>query len=144
MNEFAFRSYTGADGYIAIVAPMGSYSYSYIDNVEVYPIPTCPRPANVVVDAATITTNSADISWVDSIATTWVVEYGPRGFVRGTGTTNIAYSTQHTLQGLDHSTNYDVYVTAVCSASDTSYSSFVTSFATACGTIDNFPFSAPG
>ena len=140
MNEFSLRSYNGADGYIALVAPMGSYSYSYIDNVEVYPIPTCPRPANVVVDTATITTNSADISWVDSVATTWVVEYGPRGFVRGTGTTNIAYSTQHTLQGLDHSTNYDVYVTAVCSASDTSYSSFVTSFATACGTIDNFPF----
>ena len=140
MNEFSFRSYTGADGYIAILAPMGVYSAAYIDNLEVYPIPSCPRPTNLVVDASTITTNSADISWVDSIGTMWMVEYGPRGFARGTGSVDIAYSTQHTLQGLDHSSFYDVYVSAVCSANDTSYSSFVASFSTLCGAIDNFPF----
>ena len=140
MNEFSFRSYNGADGYITILIPAGSYSVAYIDNVEVYPIPSCPRPTNVVVDASTITTNSADISWVDSIGTMWMVEYGPRGFARGTGSVDIAYSTQHTLQGLDHSSFYDVYVSAVCSANDTSYSSFVASFSTLCGAIDNFPF----
>ena len=138
MFEFNLSSYTGEDGYIAIVAPQGTTSYVYVDNVEVYPIPSCPRPTNVTVDPTTITTNSAMISWTDTIASSWMVEYGPRGFVRGTGTMEYATSQSHTLQGLDHSTYYDVYVYALCSATDTSYASFPVSFATLCSTME-FP-----
>ena len=136
--EFMFSSLDSIDGQIAIVALQGSTSYAYLDNVEVYPIPSCPRPTNVTVDPTTITTNSAMISWTDTIASSWMVEYGPRGFVRGTGTMEYATSQSHTLQGLDHSTYYDVYVYALCSATDTSYASFPVSFATLCSTME-FP-----
>jgi hypothetical protein len=113
--EFVLNSYDGPDGYIAIAAPQGATAYGYVDNVEVYPIPSCPRPTNVTVDAASITLNSAIVSWTDSVATSWTVEYGPRGFALGTGTSVSVNTTTYTLQGLDHSTYYDVYVTAQCS-----------------------------
>ena len=136
--EFVLSSLDGVDGQIAIVAPQGATAYGYIDNVEVYPIPSCPRPTNVTVDANTITTSSAVISWTDTTAYSWTIEYGPRGFAQGTGTTVSANTNSYTLQGLDHSTYYDVYVTAQCSATDFSYASFPVSFATMCGTME-FP-----
>ena len=136
--EFILNSYNGPDGYIAIAAPQGTTAYGYVDNVEVYPIPSCPRPTNVTVDANTITTSSAVISWTDSTAYSWTIEYGPRGFARGTGNTVSANTNSYTLQGLDHSTYYDVYVTAQCSSTDFSYASFPVSFATSCSTME-FP-----
>ncbi|MBO7227642.1 MAG: fibronectin type III domain-containing protein [Bacteroidales bacterium] len=136
--EFILNSYNGPDGYIAIAAPQGATAYGYVDNVEVYPIPSCPRPTNVTVDAASITLNSAIVSWTDSVATSWTVEYGPRGFALGTGTSVSVNTTTYTLQGLDHSTYYDVYVTAQCSSTDVSYASFPATFSTLCGTME-FP-----
>ena len=138
--EFPLNSYTGNNGRIVILAPSGDYTDPYLDNLEVFPIPSCVRPTNVTVDATTITTTSAVVTWTDSVASSWVVEYGPRGFVRGTGTADIASNGSYTITGLDHSTYYDVYVYAVCSVGDTSFATPVVTFATACGTIDVLPF----
>ena len=137
--EFPLNNYTGRDGYIAFVSPNGVYSYPYLDDIEVTYIPSCPRPRNV--NATSITTTSATINWSDTIASQYVIEYGPSGFEHGTGT--VAYATDDSLAitGLTPSSRYDVYVRALCTDSDSSMWSFCYSFNTACGNIASLPYS---
>lgn len=137
MFEIPFSSYTGQDGYITLAA-VGTNSYCYVDNVEVDYIPTCPRPRNVT--ATSLTQNTATIHWADSLHQEFEIEYGPSGFAHGTGSLTNSSVDSVTIYALRHSTRYDVYVRAVCSAGDTSAWSFVSSFVTDCGTIDTLPW----
>jgi len=70
-------------------------------------------PANLtLVDANYYT---ADISWTTTgNETSWDVEYGPAGFVLGTGTVVNVFTNFTTLTGLAADTDYQFYVTAVC------------------------------
>ena len=116
-------------------------NYSFIDDLVVEYIPQC---APVTGLTATTTTTTATISWAagDNNASGYIVEYGPRGFTPGTGTTEQASSTTVTLTGLNHSTNYDAYVYTACSAlSDTSIASQVVQFTTECDVITTLPYS---
>ena len=116
-------------------------NYSFIDDLVVEYIPQCPPVTGLT---ATTTTTTATISWAagDNNASGYIVEYGPRGFTPGTGTTEQASSTTVTLTGLNHSTNYDAYVYTACSAlSDTSIASQVVQFTTECDVITTLPYS---
>ena len=116
-------------------------NYSFIDDLVVEYIPQC---ASVSGLSATATTNTATISWtVDGDnASSYIIEYGPRGFQLGTGTTTIATSSPATITGLAHSTNYDAYVYTICAAlNDTSTVSPVVEFATECDVITTLPYS---
>ena len=139
MFEVPLNSYTGEGQYIALAAAGTSYNYMYIDDIEVSLIPNCPRPNNVTVSS--ITTSTAVVNWSDSSATNFEIEYGVSGFALGTGTRVTSMLESVTLYGLTHSTSYDVYIRGVCAMSDTSNWSFVTTFATECGIIDNLPYS---
>ncbi len=113
-------------------------NYSFLDNIVVEYIPNCTNASDVV--ASNVTTNSATISWTGStFATSYLVEYGYRGFTPGTGTTVTSATTSISLTGLDNSTSYQVYVYAVC-AGDTSIASQVCNFVTSCGAITNLPY----
>jgi len=113
-------------------------NYSFLDNIVVEYIPNCTNASDVV--ASNVTTNSATISWTGStFATSYLVEYGYRGFTPGTGTTVTSATTSISLTGLDNSTSYQVYVYAVC-AGDTSIASQVCNFVTSCGAISNLPY----
>ena len=113
-------------------------NYSFLDNIVVEYIPNCTNVSDVV--ASNVTTNSATISWTGStFATSYLVEYGYRGFTPGTGTTVTSATTSISLTGLDNSTSYQVYVYAVC-AGDTSIASQVCNFVTSCGAITNLPY----
>ena len=138
MFEVPLNSYEGTGRYITLAAHSGSYSYMYIDDIEVTVIPRCPRPTDVTF--SNITTNSATVSWVDSSATNFEIEYGPSGFEPGTGTVVTSLLNSITLYGLNHSTRYDVYVRGICSNMDTSNWSFVSSFITECGAISSLPY----
>ena len=113
-------------------------NYSFLDNIVVEYIPNCTNVSDVV--ASNVTTNSATISWTGStFATSYLVEYGYRGFTPGTGTTVTSATTSISLTGLDNSTSYQVYVYAVCTG-DTSIASQVCNFVTSCGAITNLPY----
>ncbi len=113
-------------------------NYSFLDNIVVEYIPNCTNVSDVV--ASNVTTNSATISWTGStFATSYLVEYGYRGFTPGTGTTVTSATTSISLTALDNSTSYQVYVYAVC-AGDTSIASQVCNFVTSCGAITNLPY----
>lgn len=138
MFEVPLNSYTGDGQHIALAAAGTSYNYMYIDDIEVTLIPNCPRPNNVTF--SNVTTTTAVVSWSDSSATNFEIEYGVSGFALGTGTRVTSMLESVTLYGLNHSTSYDVYIRGVCAMSDTSNWSFVTSFATDCAAIDSLPY----
>ena len=111
----------------------------YLDDILVQETPTCPAPSDLAV--ANIAIDSAELSWTENgSATTWNIEYGPAGFVQGTGTTVAVTTNPYTLSGLSPGTGYEYYVQADCGGSDTSTWEGPMFFFTACTTISNFPY----
>ena len=93
-------------------------------------IPQCAKPTNVL--ATDITFDSATITWSDSNnAPSFKVEYGLDGFSVGSGISATVTNTTVALTGLMANTTYNVYVEALCSASNTSMNTNVYSFTTA-------------
>lgn len=134
--EVPFSYYTGEGEYIAL--RHNGMNSCYLDNLQVDYIPTCPRPSNVVV--SNVTSSTAEVAWVDSLAGSYVIEYGPYGFSLGTGT-QVTCSTEYVmLQNLSHSTTYQVYVMGFCSVTDSSVFSFPVSFQTECGPLAILPY----
>ena len=88
----------------------------------------CEAPTNV---SAIVAGNSATVSWTANTGNiSYELEYGPRGFGLGTGTSVSATSSPTTLSNLDYETDYDVYVHALCDQNTLSAWSTVASFTT--------------
>ena len=91
-----------------------------IDHFQIRQSATCPQTSPLT--ASNVGSSTADISWTaGGTETSWNVEYGATGFALGTGTNTNVTSTTYSMTGLTPSTDYDVYVQAVCSATDLSY-----------------------
>ena len=101
----------------------------------------CPEPTNLM--ATNITETSARITWnAGGTETEWEIEYGPAGFVLGTGTVIIDNDgvIGETISGLNAATYYEYYVTPLCSSGDP-FPAGPKGFSTLCGgSIDAFPF----
>jgi hypothetical protein len=115
-------------------------NYSFLDNIVIEYIPNCSNVTEITAGNTTATT--ADVSWAGvSSATGYIVEYGPRGFVPGTGTTVSVTGTSTTITGLASGISYDAYVYAVCGASnDTSIALSNVRFTTQCGVYNALPY----
>ena len=73
--------------------------------------------------ASDLTSSSVNLSWITSgtAAVTWSIEYGPTGFVQGTGSViNGTTLNPHPLAGLPDGTTYDFYIISNCALSDKS------------------------
>ena len=70
-------------------------------------------------------------------ATSWEVEYGPTGFIPGTGTSVITSTNPLTVTGLTAQTSYTFCVKAVCAVGDSSLSTCA-DFVTGCAPIADF------
>lgn len=129
-------SYLGQTIYLEFTFdPSSTYEADLaLDQMEVYTCVTCPAPYGLTV--SNIQNTSADIDWTSS-ASQWLVEYGPSGFVPGSGDTMIVNSKPATLSNLNQATIYDVYVKDICSVGDTSATAgpltFNTTTAPLCG-----------
>ena len=108
----------------------GSVTYSgWIASISCVAPITCQKPTNLSVNSTS--DSGTTLSWTAGGGETqWMVEYDTSGFVLGTGTTVIANSNPFNISGLNATTNYDVYVYAICSSSDTSFASTRLSFTT--------------
>ncbi len=95
----------------------GSYNYIYLDSVEVEAIPAC---INYNQMASNITSSSADLTWNYTGANCFNVEYGPTGFIQGTGvgalsgTVDTNVTAPYSLTGLNPNTSYEFYVQNCC------------------------------
>lgn len=84
----------------------GSSDYCRLDNIVISEPPSCAKPTNFNLDAAT--DNSLTLSWTEAgSATKWVVKVGDGAW---TETTENPY----TINGLDANTEYAVSVRAFC------------------------------
>ena len=119
-----------------------NYGYGVgIDDIQIFSPPSCPQITTLA--ASNITPSSADISWTEGgSATAWILKYGLAGFnVETEGTSeNIYTDPEFQITGLSASTQYDVYVKAVCGENDRS-GWRKASFRTACEAITSFPWS---
>lgn len=95
----------------------------------------CPRPANV--SPISIGPYSAEFSWSGQSSTG--IEYGPQGFVRGTGTSDFITDTTYTLISLQPQTYYTLYLQSYCPNGDTSVWISYT-FRTSCEPIATLPY----
>lgn len=118
-KEILFNNYTGNGQFIAfhnITTPnvTYSYSYNYIDDLEVVHAPSCFAPDNLTY--TNNSTTSTTVRWTGSAAN-YVVSYG-------TSTDSLTQVTVSAdsivLTGLANTTNYVVSVKAVCSSDDES------------------------
>ena len=94
--------------------------------------PSCPAPTGLTISG--ILATSADVYWAPGATETeWELEYGLENFTLGTGTNVTVNGTaSYQLQNLQPNTKYDVYVRAVCAATDMSEWTAKESFRTAC------------
>ena len=113
----------------------GSNPPAAVDNVSITRV-ACPYDVTgLAVDANSITTSGATITWTAGEAEEWQVATkagtGEWTILPNTYTTNSA-----TLTGLTHSTNYQVRVRAYCNANDQGTWCDAITFATECEAID--------
>lgn len=110
----------------------------FIDNFKIIPAPSCPSPSMLAYSSST--TNSITAQWVNGASdVSWLLEYGPVGFSPGSGTTlPISTSGTGTINGLNPSTLYDIYLTSICSATDTSRTIGPLKAQTQCAPISDF------
>ncbi len=80
---------------------------------------SCLPPGNPYV--FNITPNSVDLSWNPVAgAQAYLIEYGPSGFIPGSGTFISTVETTFTLDNLEENTYYDVYLYTDCGGGDIS------------------------
>ena len=131
-KEVNFSGYTGSGQYIAFYnGNPSAYSYAYIDNLNINLIPSCPKPQDLHIVDATIST--VELGWTEvGSATSWEIAYGAPGFdPDGTAATVVVATTNpFTVSGLNNSTNYEFYVRSACSSTENSYWSNVLQGAT--------------
>lgn len=117
----SFAGYTGNGTYIAI--RLGKidgqyYSYLYVDDIEVRPIPNCLEPTDLTVTA--VTSSTATMQWTaGGEETSWQIQY-KLADDEWPDTYQTVGQTPFILEGLTPTTSYQVRVRAVCSAIETS------------------------
>ncbi|WP_298952860.1 fibronectin type III domain-containing protein [uncultured Nonlabens sp.] len=114
-GSFRFIDSEGIEVY-ASPANQESMMDIYVDTAN---CPTCFMVSSLTAD--NFTAAGAQIGWTATGAeTAWEVEYGPVGFVPGSGTIDNATTNPWIINGLSASTSYDVYVRADCGMGDIS------------------------
>ena len=138
--EYNLTNLTDADNVVIVFKGTSNYgsgdAYIYLDNVFVGNAPSCPKPTQLAVTGTT--SSSVTLSWTPgNEETEWEIVYGTPGFdptLEGTTIQNVT-TNPCTVSNLTHSTQYEFYVIAVCSATDHSYLSNSITQATDCGAI---------
>jgi hypothetical protein len=129
----------------AQVDPCNFYTFSETEDyfVRIVDAPACPGVNNIHLSA--LTSTNATISWAcNNCNNSYIIEYGPQGFIPGTGSaagqgTVITGTYPLTISGLSPSTSYDVYIRQDCGSSGISYNSPAFRFRTAC-TATTIPY----
>ncbi len=111
------NNYTGNGTHIALKADRPETDWeASIDDIVIDLMPSCPPVSNIAVVNAD--TSLISLTWTENgTATMWDVEYGPQGFVPGSGdgTLSTAVSLPFTATGLATNTRYDFYIRPLCS-----------------------------
>jgi len=110
------------------------YGSAYVDNLVVEEAPSCMRPGKPAVTTASLTANSAVVTWTaGGSESAWKLQYKAEG---GDWSEEIAVdAASYTLTSLTATTTYYVRVKAVCGQEEISEWSAEGDFTTDCGTM---------
>ncbi len=72
----------------------------------------CNTPSNLQL--VSLTDTSIELSWDENDETSWEVEYGPVGFMPGTGLLVATSQNSYNIEGLNSGVTYEIYVRANC------------------------------
>jgi hypothetical protein len=100
----------------------GTYTWGETEDymVNITLPPTCPQP--ILLNVVSTSLNDATIDWTPSGSETqWQIEYGPQGFIPGTGTLVYTAAHPYTIGSLTPYSFYQARVRAVCTPGDSSY-----------------------
>jgi GEVED domain/Secretion system C-terminal sorting domain len=100
----------------------GTYTWGETEDymVNITLPPTCPQP--ILLNVVSSSLNDATIDWTPSGSETqWQIEYGPQGFIPGTGTLVYTAAHPYTIGSLTPYSFYQARVRAVCTPGDSSY-----------------------
>lgn len=99
--------------YVRVVDGDGNAKSEWSNHID-FSTSTCDVPQNVTIVSED--DNTATVSWTAALNGTgmYEVEYGPKGFSHGSGTTKNVGATNVTLTGLSAGVEYDVYVRTIC------------------------------
>ena len=121
------------------IDPCTTYGYGETEDylITIQAAPICPTPGILVSGTTTSTTALLNWNLNCSTASNFDFEYGPVGFVPGTGTMilDTLVTNQMTLTGLTPNSNYDIYYRANCGSGNVSQWSAVATFSTVCAPI---------
>lgn len=134
-------SYSGSGRFIALKTFFNNtYPLICIDDFKIFHIPECAKPTGLEVLA--VTDSVAQLYWSDEISVPyWKIEYGPAGFVLGTGIQlDSVMNSPLTISGLNPETTYQFYVYANCGSGSISVPSIPYTFTTACNPITTIPY----
>jgi len=108
---------TTYDVYLKSNCDIGGFS-STVGPITFTTLISCNIPTGL--EATSVTDESIDLQWVNSIDTTngWELEYGTSGFPQGTGTIIVANTNSTTVEELEAQTFYDIYIRANCGSED--------------------------
>lgn len=130
--------------YSAVISATQSCTSFTWGEVEDYTVnittpPPCPPPIYLTLNSLTATT--ATIGYT-SAGVAFDIEYGPAGFVLGTGSTTTSTTTTASLSGLTPNTTYDVYVRNNCTVAGNGLSTWSAklTFTTPCVAVSSFPY----
>jgi len=128
-----FKNYNGNDNYVAF-RRKGTNIYFSLDDFSYENSPSCIEPKNLSSNELSAT--NINLSWLnESNATQWIIEYGEENFTLGTGTQLTVNTNPYTIENLEASTTYDIYIKAICNATDESQWSYKITRETACGIL---------
>ncbi len=122
---------------IRVNQPNSAPNYLSFDDFKLEVSPLCAEP--LALNANNFTANSADLIWTaGGTESLWNVQYGPTGFVLGSGTiVNGEINTFYSATGLTGNTTYQYYVQADCVGSTSTWAGPF-SFTTYCDTVTAF------
>ena len=118
--------------YIILLGESQYCTATYMDNLAVKAIPTCPKPTGLAVTANSVTAHNATVTWTENgEANTWIVEFATDADFTNVLNETVEDTPTYTFQGLDAETTYYVRVMAHCGPGDESEYSNVVHFTTA-------------
>ena len=114
----------GARITLRFTSATGSCSWN-LDDFVVEMKPDCQMPT--MLTATNVAATDVTLAWTaNGSEEAWNIEYGPTGFVPGTGTVVAADANPFTVTGLNDATAYDFYVQANCVTTTSEYSLGIT------------------